>query len=281
MVGMENNQPLRFATFLSSNLWDTYSSIARYVGKALGCKSLLTVGHSFDAFAEDEIDVGFVCGLIYARMSRYADCPIELLAAPVLHGRRYAGKPIYFSDVVVRKESSFFSFDDLRDCTWAYNEFISHSGWNLVCYSLLQQGRTPGYFGRIVKSGSHLKSLRMVLDGQVDATAIDSHVLDVMLRQDPALGARLRVIETLGPSGIPPVVVAKRLDDCLKQRIRTALLHMHHNAASANELRRGLIERFAPVTDEHYAGMLGMLAQVELAQFSHPLSGLVLASGRR
>jgi phosphonate transport system substrate-binding protein len=261
----EQPRALRFATFLSPNLYGTYENIARHVGEKLGCRGLLSVGQSFDEFAEGRADVGFMCGLFYARMARQAGCPIELLAAPVLHGRRYAGRPIYFSDVIVRKDSPFVSFDDLGGCVWAYNEFTSHSGWNLVYYSLLCQGRTPGYFGRTIKSGSHLKSLHMVLDGQADATAIDSHVLDVLLQQYAELGAKLRVIETLGPSGIPPVVVAKRLDESLKYRIQAALLQMHNHRSAADELQKGMIERFVPVTDELYAGILEMLGLVEMA----------------
>ena len=261
----EQPRALRFATFLSPNLYGTYKYIARHVGEELGCRGQLSVGQSFDEFAEGWADVGFVCGLVYARMARQASCPIELLAAPVLHGKRYARRPIYFSDVIVRKDSPFISFDDLDGCVWAYNEFTSHSGWNLVYYSLLRQGRTPGYFGRTVKSGSHLKSLQMVLDGQADATAIDSHVLEVLLQQYAGLGAKLRVIETLGPSGIPPVVVAKRLDESLKYRIQAALLQMHDHLSAADELQKGLIERFVPVTDEHYAGILEMLGLVEMA----------------
>ena len=272
MTGMYTDQKqagvLHFATFLSPNLSGTYEYIARHVGEKLGYRVLLSVGQSFAEFAEGQADVGFVCGLVYVRMARYVDCPIELLAAPVLRGKRYAGKPIYFSDVIVRKESPYISFDDLSGCVWAYNELTSHSGWNLVYYSLLQQGRTPGYFGRTIKSASHLKSLQMVLDGEADATAIDSHVLDVLLQQHPRLDAKLRVIETLGPSAIPPVVVAKRLDESLKYRIQAALLQMHNNRSASDELQRGLIERFVPVTDEHYAGILEMQGLVEMTMAS-------------
>src|SRR5215469_2523098 len=122
----EQSTRLRFTTFLSPNLYGTYEYISRHVGEELGCGSLLSVGQSFDEFAAGWADVGFVCGLVYVRMARQADCPIELLAAPVLRGKRYAGRPIYFSDVIVRKDSPFILFDDLGGCGWAYNEFTSH-----------------------------------------------------------------------------------------------------------------------------------------------------------
>lgn len=269
MTGVHDDQKqpevLRFATFLSPCLTETYSFISRHVGKKLGYPAVFRVGQSFNEFADGQTDVGFMCGLVYSRMTRNKNCPIELLAAPVLRGRHYEGRPVYFSDVIVRKESPYSSFDDLGGCVWAYNEFTSHSGWNLVYYNLLQQGRTPGYFGRTIASGSHMKSVQMVLDGEADATAIDSHVLDVLFEQNAELGTKLRVIETFGPSGIPPVVVAKRLDERLKNGIQVALLQMHMQRTAARELQKGLIERFVPVTDEHYASILEMLEQVEMA----------------
>src|SRR4051794_35527641 len=107
MTGVHDDQKqpevLRFATFLSPCLTKTYSLISRYVGKKLDYPALFKVGQSFDEFADGLTDVGFMCGLVYVRMTRYKDCPIELLAAPVLRGRRYGEQPVYFSDVIVRK----------------------------------------------------------------------------------------------------------------------------------------------------------------------------------
>ena len=81
-------------------------------------------------------------------MTNWPDCPVEPLAAPVLRGERYHKKPIYFSDVVVRRDSLYTSFGDLRRCVWAYNEYVSHSGYNLVCYSLLERGEALPFFSK-------------------------------------------------------------------------------------------------------------------------------------
>jgi phosphonate transport system substrate-binding protein len=258
---------LRFANFLSPILHSTYEQIARYAGQALGLPAMLYTGQSLDEFANGQADAGFLCGLLYVRMQQWVDCPVELLAAPVLLADRYEDRPIYFSDVIVRHDSLYTSFDDLQGCTWAYNEATSHSGCNLVCYSLLERHNLPHYFGRTVKAGSHLNSLQMVIDGQADATAIDSHVLDVVLQRDHALAAQLRVVAMLGPSAMPPIVVAKRLDAGLKDRLRTALVEMHHDPSAIQDLQQGLIRRLAPVTDEYYNDIRHMLAAVQTVTF--------------
>jgi hypothetical protein len=46
---------------------------------------------------------------------------------------------------------------------------------------------------------------------------------------------------------------------------QATLLQMHNHRSARDELQKGLIERFVPVTDEHYAGILEMLVQVERA----------------
>ncbi|GHO92726.1 hypothetical protein KSF_027740 [Reticulibacter mediterranei] len=260
-------ETLRFANFLSPILHSTYEQIAHYAGQTLGLPATLHTGQSLDEFANGQADAGFLCGLLYVRMRQWANCPVELLAAPVLLGDRYQDRPIYFSDVIVRRDSSYTSFDDLQGCTWTYNEAASHSGCNLVCYSLLERHKSPRYFGRRVKSGSHLNSLQLVSDGQADATAIDSHVLDVVLQQNPALATQLRVVAMLGPSAMPPVVVAKRLDAGLKDRLRTALAEMHHDPSAIQDLQQGLIRRLAPVADEHYNDIRHMLATVQAVTF--------------
>jgi len=248
-------------------MYSTYAHIARYIGEKVAHPTTLRVGQSFEEFAEGQIDVAFICGLPYVRMASQDTCPVELLAAPVLVGKRYRERPIYFSDVIVRSDSPFASFDDLGGCIWAYNERASHSGCNLVCYSLLERGKSPDYFGKTVKSGSHLRSLEMVLVGEADAAAIDSHLSDILRSKDEELAARLRVVDVLGPSSIPPAVVSKRLDNELKCKLREALITMHLDDCGAKELREGLIERFVVVRDEDYRDLRGMLDRVERVEF--------------
>jgi phosphonate transport system substrate-binding protein len=245
-------QTIRFATYLAPNIYDTYAYIARYVGEKIGRPTTLTIGQSFDQIAAMQVDVAFMCGLPYATLAESPAGPVELLAAPVLHGERYQHKPIYFSDVIVRQESPYTAFDHLRGCAWAYNQQESHSGWNIVVYSLLKRGKNPAFFGQLIATGSHQRSIAHVLDGQADATAIDSHVLDVFLAQNSTAAATLRTIDMLGPSSIPPVVIARSVDQTLKRDIQEVLLTMHEDPQAAKALRAGAIERFVPVKDEDY-----------------------------
>jgi len=136
----------------------------------------------------------------------------EPLAAPVLAGDRYGGRPVYFSDVIVARDSRFQSFADLRGASWAFNEPDSHSGYLVTLVRLLELRETDQFFGKVVDAGWHQVSIDLVATGQLDASAVDSPVLAVELRNRPELQNRLRVIDRLGPSPIQPVVARRALD---------------------------------------------------------------------
>lgn len=215
---------------------------------------------------EGEIQGAWICGLPYVRKADQSDPQLELLAAPVMQGERYQDRPIYFSDVVVHRDSRFETFVDLRGASWAYNEPGSQSGYYVTRYHLAQLGETSGYFGRVIQSGGHLTSLRMILGRQVDASAIDSTVLDLELERHPEIESHLRIIETLGPSPIPPWVISKRLPPSFRQELRTLLIEMHHDSAGRQILEAGRITHFVAVEDRDYDPIRRMAHQAEQAR---------------
>ncbi len=199
-----------------------------------------------------EIQVGWICSLPYIWKADRPDPSIELLVAAIMEGERYKQQPVYFSDVVVRHDSRYRTFDDLRGARWAYNEPNSHSGFNVVRYHLALLGELSGYFGAVTESGSHQRSLEMILDSRVDASAIDSTVLEMEIVSHPSISDRTRVIEILGPSPIPPWVVSRDLPDSLRDSLRSVFLEMHQNEAGKAILREGMIARFVSVSDQNY-----------------------------
>jgi phosphonate transport system substrate-binding protein len=258
-------RPLRIVSFLAPNLLDLYQYLARAIEEQLDYPTELTTAGSYAAIAD--ADVAFLCSLPYVEMASQGKAPVEPLAAPVLCGERYGGRPIYFSDVIVRHDSPFQSFADLRGRSWAYNEPRSQSGYGITRQRLLELGETSGYFSRVVQTGWHERSLRQVLAGEVDASAIDSHVLAVALRDEPQLSDQLRVIDSLGPSTIQPVVVSTRLPDALKAELRTFFLMIADQPRACQVLRRAFIESFVAVDDSSYDDIRVMRGAAAAANF--------------
>jgi len=204
-----------------------------------------------------QIDIAWICGLPYVQRADH----VRLLAAPVNRGERYAGQPVYFSDVVVRADSPIATTDDLSGIRWAYNEPGSWSGYGAVAHWLLAAGRSWNWFGSVMEAGSHQAALEMIRRGEVDAVAIDTTVLDLELARNPTLAHDLRVIETLGPSPQPPWVVGKHISPAFEAQIRSALLDMYRDPTGQLILAVGLIDRFVAVTDTDYDPIRRMAAQ--------------------
>jgi phosphonate transport system substrate-binding protein len=243
---------LRFGTFLAPNIMPVYEAVTEEVGRRLGIETELVVETDYAACAQDRNEACFVCSLPYVEYERQGISPAVPIAAPVLMGERYAGKPIYFSDVIVHHDSPFQSFLDLRGHSWAYNEPLSHSGYGITRYHLLEMGETGGFFSEVIEAGFHETSIRLVACQEVDATAIDSQVLAVAMREDPSLARSLRIIDALGPSTIQPLAVSKRVPPGLRGEIRRVVTTMHGDPAVRERLAVGLVERFVPVDASSY-----------------------------
>jgi phosphonate transport system substrate-binding protein len=241
--------------------------VTEEVGRRLGIDTELVVETSYESCEKDENEVCFVCSLPYVMFERRGlDLAIPV-AAPVLQGKRYEGRPIYFSDVIVHRDSPCRSFLDLRGRSWAYNEPLSHSGYGITRYHLVRLGETDGFFGEVVEAGFHQEAIRMVARKEVDGSAIDSQVLEVELRDHPELADQLRVVEALGPSIIQPVAVSRRVPEDLREEIRGVLLTMAEDPAVQTRLAAGVVERFVSVDARSYDEIRMMVDACEAAGF--------------
>jgi phosphonate transport system substrate-binding protein len=217
-----------------------------------------------------EIHVCWICGLAYVRESNRQDKLIELLVAPVRRHPRYHAKPVYYSDVIVRTDSSFHSFEDLRGRTWAYNERGSHSGFNIVRYHLAMRGLEQNFFRRIVESGSHRNSLQMILQRSIDTAAIDSSVLELEVAKDPAISGQIRTVEILGPSPAPPWVVHSSVSADVRKTLSDILLSINEHSKGRRILEAGRMLRFAPVSNHDYDQIRETDRIANAAHLTHP-----------
>ena len=258
---------LRFGTFLAPSLLPTYEAIAETVGSMLGVTIDVVVETDYRRCIEDAHDVCFVCSLPLVTHEREGVAAAVPVAAPVLVGERYGGRPIYFSDVIVHRDASARTFQDLRGASWAYNEPMSQSGYGVTRHHLLSLGETDGFFGEVIAAGFHQTAIAMVRDRSVDASAIDSHVLELAMQDDPSLAHDIRVIDTLGPSTIQPIAVTKRFHPELREAIRSALTSLHRRPGMGDVLARARIDRVAAVGLEDYDDVRRMLDDCERAGF--------------
>ena len=250
------SQSIKVISIQSDNTAYTCQQITQYLGKQLGISTEFVNGIPWQEREQlldtGQVHVGWICGLPYVRKADRERSNIELVAAPVMQHPRYQRRPIYFSDVIVHRDSEYYSFADLRGVSWAYNEQNSQSGYNLIRYYLANLGERKGYFGQVVAGGSHLQAIDMVSEQRVEASAIDSTVFELELQVRPQLKTELRVIETLGPSPIPPWVVTTNVPRELREAIRKVFWQMHETVEGRAILEQGQTIKMVRVTDWDY-----------------------------
>jgi phosphonate transport system substrate-binding protein len=260
----EYSGEIRFITYLSPSIpQELFEAIVEHVRQTLGYEGASLEVESrvsgpergvVDPFTREEADVGFMCLPSFVWLRELSPPPVELLGvAPVFEDPRASGRPVYFCDVVVRRDAPVRSFAGLRGRSWAYNDVCSLSGYHSLLGRLAEAGEDEGFFGRMFRSGSHLKSIEAILRGEADAAAIDSNVLSLRLREDPDLRGSLRVIEAWGPFPIQPVVVRSTLEPELKEGLRSSLLAVSADPRTRRAVSEFGLEGFVPVTDEDYA----------------------------
>jgi len=259
-----NPREIRFVTYLSPSIPQAlFRALADHVQRALGTErvSLRIETRASGPQSREELscsgegaDVAFMCAPSFHWLQELDPPPMQLLGvAPVFEDDRNAGSPVYFCDVVVRRNSPVQSFSELEGGSWAYNDAASLSGYYCLLNKLAESGKDEGFFDRMVCSGSHLNSIDAVVRGEADAAAIDSNVFRMRLLKTPALHKELRVIETWGPFPIQPVAVRSTLPPELKNRLRAAFLTTQQDPLTRHTLEEFGLTRFVAVGPADYS----------------------------
>ena len=264
---------LRLRTYLTPSVpRSLFAYLAGYLGERLGVATELQIEtrHSGppwgqpDPFSAGELDLGFFCAPPYIWLQERSDPPVELVPfGLVFDDPRGAGRPVYFSDIVVRADHPARSFADLVDARWGYNDRESLSGYYSVLQTAAAHGADASFLGRLHDMGSHLASLRALRRGTIDAAAIDSTVLALRWRQDPALRTDLRVVHGLGPWPIQPIVMRRSLPVRVKAALTSAVGALAAAPERQRILRRWLVSGVAPMTDADFDVERAALAQAQ------------------
>jgi len=252
---------LRFVTYLAPSIPEAfYRSLAERLAAPLGLDWALEVDArrsgpqpDADPFSRGCADVGFMCAPCYQELRDLPAAPVELLVAPVYDDPRNAGRPVYYSEVVVRGDAPWADFAAAaREARWAYNDEGSLSGYHSVLRQAQALGLGRDVFADAVNAGSHLNALDLLARGGADAAAIDANVLALRLHERPDALAGLRVVDTLGPHPVQPVVVRAGLPDAVKHALREAFLALDAASDASGLLARYRITRLVPVDDADY-----------------------------
>jgi phosphonate transport system substrate-binding protein len=130
---------------------------------------------------------------------------------------------------------------------------MSNSGKLVPEFMLAQRGETPErFFGKVIYTSAHDKSVHAVAANEVDGAAVDSLVYEYMIRKEPLLAKKTRVLARSAPYGIPPIVVRPGISPTLREQLRKILLTMHEDPEGALILQGMMTRRFVTASDAAY-----------------------------
>jgi phosphonate transport system substrate-binding protein len=227
---------------------DTYSAWGRLfarVGQRLGLEVEFVQRRTYrevnDLLAAGKLDAALVCtgGLLDLR--RRAPGAVEVLAVPVTEGGT-----TYQSLVIVPAASDTRRVEDLAGKRFAFTDELSFSGRLYLVRLLGDLGRDPDrFFGTVVYTQNHDRSIGAVASGTVDGAAVHSLVFGQLVRRDRALAGRVRVIHRSPPFGAMPVVASTRLSPELRHALHHVLLDLAKDDEARAVLRTIGIDGFA------------------------------------
>jgi len=192
------------------------------------------------------VDAAFVCGGPY--VDGQEAFGMELLVAPQAYGGT-----VYYSYIIVSKDSQMQHLEDLRGKTFAFTDPLSNTGKLVPTYMLAKMNESPdSFFKKYIFTKSHDKSIQAVAQGIVSGAAVDSLIWEYAHRTNQKFTAKTRIIKKSPPYGIPPVVVRPSLDPKIKRRLREIYVNAHNDKTGREILKGMMIDKFVPIDDGAY-----------------------------
>lgn len=155
----------------------------------------------------DKYDMAFVCSPSYLTMMKCPNNKMELLHYNFVYNdkRNIDREPVYYSDIVVHNLDNDITMNNYteRNLIFGYNDLSSLSGYYSMIHELNNIGKNLSIFRKVVESGSHLKSIEMLNNKEIDIACIDSVCIDNFAD----LSNNLTKIGYFGPNPIQPILI--------------------------------------------------------------------------
>ncbi|WP_350333700.1 phosphate/phosphite/phosphonate ABC transporter substrate-binding protein [Coralliovum pocilloporae] len=159
------------------------------------------------------------CGYPYTML--YRD-ELQLVATPhyVVPG---CDGPAYRSVLLQRDDDTRGILGAFRGSVAAMNDRHSQSGMNAFFGTLVREGQEGPFFERIIWSGGHRQSMRLVAEGQADLCACDAVCWQLLQDVEPETARKLKPLTWSGSVPGLPFVTSKKTDSETLAALRRAL----------------------------------------------------------
>ena len=208
-------------------------------------------------WARNDLGLAMMCGLPFAQRGERP----TLVAAPIPSPARYGGKPVYFTDIVVRADAPYRTLEDTFGGVIGYTLADSMSGGVALRHHLAPCRQAKGSrlyrkaVGELINARGVIAALA---EGRIDAGPLDSYYHDLLKAHDPAFAAQVRTLASTAALPIPPLVATADLPAGTLQALRAALLATATATELAPLMQRLLLAGFAFPAPDSYTPLAAM-----------------------
>ncbi|SIT38358.1 conserved hypothetical protein [Paraburkholderia ribeironis] len=147
---------------------------------------------------------------------------VQLIATPRFDAPGCEGAH-YSSVLVTRADAQFDTLAACRGARAAYNQDDSNSGMNVFRHAVAPHSRAGMFFSAVLRTGSHLGSLRAVADGRADIAAVDCVTFAFVCDALPELARKVRPIGMTATSPGLPLIASDTVPPATIEALRDAL----------------------------------------------------------
>ena len=205
---------------------------------------LEVVEHAFPAdlpalYHRTDIACAFMCGLPFIR----GRADVVPVVAPLPDDPRGAGRPVYWTDIVVRADDPVPSLAEATGGVLAWTAEESQSGYHALFRHLDQHG--VAFARQLGQLTTPRRVMEAVVRGDADVGPLDSFAHALLRRHEPALASRVKVLARTEPTPCPLLVASRSVPGAVVQRVTDAFVNLA-SAAPASLLSDLCLAGFVP-----------------------------------
>lgn len=233
---------------------DAWKRLFAWAGEAAGAP-LVYVPHAAPSALEllwsrDDLGLAFMCGWPFSR----AKSELQAIAAPIPAAARSQGRPVYWTDLVVKADSPFQRLSETYGGRIGWTVDHSQSGFNAIRAYLRNAGEVgaPLYRQVVGPLITPRRVIEAVLAGEIDVGPLDSYWGSLLQAYEAETAVRLRTVEQTSPMPIPLLVASPGITPEVVLRLRRALIGAAADERAAPLLAALRLKGFAAVERQHY-----------------------------
>lgn len=203
----------------------TTKALDIYLEKTLGLKIDFLVAAKYQDIinwlVEEKVDMAYLEATSYLEaLDRGAK--IQPLVAPI---DKYTGRPWFRSAIIVKADSSIQSLSDLKGKKVAFVDKLSTSGYLIPAIAFQQLRIFPeGDFAQTIYADTHVKSLKALQKGEVDAAATNIPFYMKLQKLGKLHPDEFRKIWESDYTSQVSIVISKKLPNKLVEKLKLAFL---------------------------------------------------------